>query len=129
MKKAPDSKWACALLKANRLPQFHSGGVHGPLTRLNGRQTSLAAAIIGKSIGGGTFHQACLVGFQVIGHGFDAADLGADALQAKLFGYPVVDQLLAQRYNLNICSLRLPNLALGQWQPIMRFYFHPGIRQ
>ena len=102
------------MLKESRLPQFHSGGGHCPPARLGGSSHFGRAAVIrGESISGGTLHQACLVGFQVIGHGLDAADLRADSFQSKLPGYPVVDELLAQCYNLNIRSLRLPNQALG----------------
>jgi hypothetical protein len=79
-----------------------------------------------ESIPGVTFHQPGLVGLEVSLHRLDGAGLGAPGLP-QLPHHPVINQPLAQIYDLNVRVFRLPQLSTGQgWQGFLaiRFYFH-----
>ena len=62
-----------------------------------------------------------------VGHGFDAAELGADTLSTELPGDAVMDEPLAQRNDFNVGGPRLPDLTCGQWPETISVHLHPAI--
>jgi hypothetical protein len=64
------------------------------------------------------------VDIQIIAHGVDTAELGADLLGTELPGDPVVDEALAQTNNLDIRGPCLPYLPFGQGPLPLRLYLH-----
>jgi hypothetical protein len=63
-----------------------------------------------------------LIDLEVILHGLDAADLGADSSASQLLGNPVMDEPLAQRHYLDVGDTRSPDLPLGQWPLVITLH-------
>lgn len=58
--------------------------------------------------------QSRLIGSQVIAHRLECADLTADLPRLQVPRDPVMDESLAETYNLDIRRASSPNLPLGQ---------------
>ena len=61
---------------------------------------------------GVALHQLCLMSLQILLHRLDAAGLNPTHL-SQLPHHAIVNKPLAQLYDLDVCVLRLPQLAIG----------------